>query len=102
MLKTKAEALAKLKELKQYLELQSGQRWRRGRSDWGGEFNSAKSIQWFKDEGIAWEPSAPYTPQQNGKAERSVYTIMSAVRSVMKEKRLAKSSWNEIASAVVS
>lgn len=58
-------------------------------------------IQWFKDNGVAWEPSAPYTPQQNGKAERSMYTIMSAVRSVMAEKQLPKSLWNEIAAAVV-
>lgn len=100
-LKTKSEAFAKLKELKSYLELQSGQQWRRACSNWGGEFNSAKSILWFKNKGIAWELSEPYTPQQNGKDERSMYTIMSAVWSVMEKKRLAKSLWNEIASGVV-
>ena len=100
-LRSKGEAFGELLQLKTYLELQSGKRWRRGRSDWGGEFNSTKSIQWFKDNGVAWEPSAPYTPQQNGKAERSMYTIMSAVRSIMSEKRLPKSLWDEIAAAVV-
>lgn len=43
----------------------------------------------------------PYTPQQNGMAERSMYIIMSAVQSVMAEKQLAKSFWNEIAATVV-
>ena len=88
-LRSKGKAFGELLHPKTFLELQSGKRWRRGRSDWGGEFNSAERTQWFKDNGVAWEPSAPCTPQQNGKAERSMCTFMRAVRSVMAQKQFA-------------
>ena len=98
---SKGEVFDKLLQLKTFLELQSGKRWRRGRSDGGREFNSTKSIQWFKDNRVFWEPSGLYTPQQNGKAERSMHIIMRAIWSVMAKKQLPKSLWHEITADVV-
>ena len=66
----------------------------------GGELRSNAFDAWFKATGIHWEPSAPYTPQQNGKIKRGMYTLMSAVRSVLKEFWLPKKLWDEIVQAV--
>ena len=40
------------------------------RSDRGGEYLSNEFIKFCDDSGIAHQLSAPYTPQQNGLAER--------------------------------
>ena len=56
----------------------------------GGEFRSNAFNVWFKATGIHWEPLAPYTPQQNGKIERGMYSLMSAVRFVFKKFWLLK------------
>jgi len=40
--------------------------------------------------------TAPYTPQQNGVAERKNRTIMNMVRSMLSEKRIPKSFWLEV------
>ena len=66
----------------------------------GGELRSNAFEAWFKITGIHWEPFAPYTSQQNGKIERGMYTLMSAVRSVLKEFCLPKRLWDEIVPAV--
>lgn len=52
---SKREAFGELLQLKTFLELQPGKRWRRGQSDRGREFHLTESIQWFKDNGVAWE-----------------------------------------------
>ncbi len=66
----------------------------------GGELGSNAFDTWFRPTGINWEPSAPYTPQQNSKIERGMYTLMSVVRSVLKEFRLPKGLWDKIVQAV--
>ena len=53
MVRSKAEAFGELLYLKTFLELEAGKRWKRGRSDWRGEFNSVESIQWFKNNSVA-------------------------------------------------
>ncbi len=54
----------------------------------------------FKASGINWEPSAPYNPQQNSKIEHWMYTLMSTVRSVLKEFWFSKGLWDVIVQAV--
>ena len=66
----------------------------------GGELKSNAFDVWFKATGIQWEPSAPYTLQQDGKIKHEMYTLMSAVGSVLKEFRLPKGLWDEIVQAV--
>jgi hypothetical protein len=39
--------------------------------------------------------TAPYTPQQNGVAERKNRTIMNMVRSMLLEKQIPRSFWPE-------
>ena len=73
---------------------------KRLRVDEGGEFRGHKWENWCKETGIKLKPSALYIPQQNGKAERSMYTLMASVRSILKEKKLSKALWPELVKAV--
>ncbi len=52
-------------------------------SDNGGEFVSKKFDDFLHECGIERQTSAPYTPQQNGVAERANSTIMECVRSMI-------------------
>ena len=61
------------------------------RSDVGGEYIDTDVQDWLKEKGIKWEPTAPYTPDQNSKAERHKYTLMSAIRAILAYTRLPKS-----------
>ncbi|GJR01694.1 ribonuclease H-like domain, reverse transcriptase, RNA-dependent DNA polymerase [Tanacetum coccineum] len=54
------------------------------RTDRGGEFTSNEFTQYCKENGIARQLTAPYSPQQNGVVERRNRTIMSTTRCMMK------------------
>jgi len=99
-LKLKSEAHHKLMEFKTLMEKQTDMEVKRLRVDGGGEFRGHKWEDWCKETGIKLEPSAPYTPQQNGKAERSMYTLMAPVHSILKEKKLPRALWAELVKAV--
>lgn len=69
-------------------------------TDGGGEYKSDFD-DYLKEIGISHEVTAPYTPEQNGKAERLNQTIMGPVRALLIHMKLPKSLWAEIAKAVV-
>ena len=51
--------------------------------------------------GISHEVTAPYSPEQNGKANRVNRTIMGPVRAFLAQQKLPKSLQAKIANAVV-
>ena len=53
------------------------------RSDRGREFINRALQTAATDRGIEWEPTAPYTPDQDGKAERMNRTLIQQARSMM-------------------
>ncbi len=53
------------------------------RSDNGGEFVFKKFDTYLTECGIQQQTSAPYSPQQNGVAERANRTIMECARNMM-------------------
>src|SRR5438046_4765000 len=55
----------------------------------------------LKGSGIIHETTAPYSPDQNGVAERANRTIMERVKAVIAEAKLDKRLWMEIADTVV-
>ena len=59
-----------VKEIINYWELQHKLPVKAVRSDRGGEFVNTELHQFFAEKGITHELSAPYTPQQNGEAEK--------------------------------
>ena len=68
----------------------------RVRSDWGGEYRAALENQFLKiclERGIWPEKSAPYTPQQNSKAERAVRSLSETARAMLLHANLDKEYW---------
>ncbi|XBI50024.1 hypothetical protein VPH35_113499 [Triticum aestivum] len=65
------------------------------RSDNGTEFKNYTLDEFLSDEGIKHQYSAPYTPQQNGVAERKNRTLMDAARTMMAEFKSPYKFWAE-------
>jgi hypothetical protein len=65
------------------------------RSDNGGEYTGKEFRNKLLQLGIRHETSAPYTPAQNGVAERSNRTILNAARSVIYSSRVPIRLWAE-------
>jgi len=100
-LKTKGECFEKFKEFKALVETQSEHKIKTFRSDNGGEYISKPFKRFLKDHGIEKQTSTPYTPQQNGVAERANRTIVEMARSMLHAQKLHKSYWAEaVANAV--
>ena len=65
------------------------------RSDNDGEFMSNQFGEFLKKQGIARQTSTPYTPQQNGVAERANRTIVEMARSMLHAQNLSLDLWAE-------
>lgn len=65
------------------------------RTDNGGEYTSTEFENWLLKKGIAHEKSVPYTPEQNGVAERSNRTILDSARSMLHSADLNVELWAE-------
>lgn len=50
---------------------------------------------YLKKEGIIMETTSPYTPQQNGRIERKMRTVMESTRSMMHAMNAPKYLWGE-------
>jgi transposase InsO family protein len=94
-IKAKSECFEKFKEFKTLVENQSELKIKVFRSDNGGEYMSKKFDELLKNEGIARQTSAPYTPQQNGVAERANRTIVEMARSMLHAQNLKLDLWAE-------
>lgn len=94
-LKTKGECLEKFKEFKVLAEKQSEHKIKVFRSDNGGEFISKAFRGYLEKNGIKRQLSTPYTPQQNGVAERANRTIVEMARSMIHAQRLKLEFWAE-------
>ena len=98
----KGQVLEKFKEYKARMENESGQRIKTLRSDNGGEYISGAFKRFLQDHGIRQETTVPYTPQQNGVAERANRTIMEMTRSMIYGAKLVnKGIWGEAVSTAV-
>lgn len=65
------------------------------RTDNGLEFINKDVKELFSDRGITHQRSVPYTPEQNGKAERDNRTLVEAARTMLHAKNLSKQLWAE-------
>ncbi|CAL2255065.1 unnamed protein product [Prunus armeniaca] len=74
LLKTKGEVSSRFQQFYQMVETQFHARIQVLRSDNGGEFLNHDLNQFLQDHGVIHKRSCPYTPQQNGVAERRIDT----------------------------
>jgi hypothetical protein len=65
------------------------------RSDNNTEFKNSKVEDFLDEEGIKHEFLAPYTPQQNGVAERKNHTLIEMVRTMLDEYKTSDQFWAE-------
>jgi len=69
------------------------------RSDNGREYRNADFEHLLKSEGIKHQTSVPYTPQQNGVAERANRTLVEMARCMITESSSPEFLWSEAISA---
>eukprot|EP00249_Psilotum_nudum_P025147 c29390_g1_i1 orf=407-4477(+) len=94
-LKSKDETFVKFREWLAMVERESGSRLMTLRTDRGGEFMSHEFLNFCNQKGIKRHLTAPYSPQQNGVAERKNRTIVEMARSMLHAKDLPHSYWGE-------
>ena len=77
------------------VENQTGQKLKCLRTDNGGEFKSEEFVKFYRECGIRREYKAPYSPEQNGIAERMNRTIQERVVSMLQHSGLSDGFWAE-------
>lgn len=65
------------------------------RSDGGGEYGSNSLKKYFDDHGIVHHRTAPYSPQQNGVAERKNRYLVEMMRCMLADSNMDKVFWGE-------
>ena len=98
--KSSVDVLERFREYKPEVEKQTGKVIKRLRTDGGGEYEKWMGAH-LKGSGIIHETTAPYSPDQNGVAERANRTIMERVRAIITEANLDKRLWMDLADTVV-
>ena len=93
--KHKYEVFHLFKVFKALVENQSGRKLKILRSKNGGEYVKYEFIQYCKDVGIQMQHSIPYTPQQNGVAERKNRSLKEMATCMMEAKTLPPKFWAE-------
>ena len=68
-------------------------------TDGGGEYQK-QMAKFCREAGIHHEVTAPYTPEQNGIAERANRTICERIRAILADTGLLKELWAELARTV--
>eukprot|EP00253_Pinus_taeda_P006039 PITA_06039 len=89
-LKKKSKVFDRFKEFKAFVENQTEKKIKVLRIDNGGEFCSKEFEEFCKKCGIARQNTTPYTPQQNGLAQRMNKTLMGRARNMLSGARLGQ------------
>lgn len=71
------------------------------RSDNGTEFVNEELKVFFEELGIHHQRTVPYTPEQNGCAEREMRTIVESARTMLRSKQIDKKFWAEAVNLAV-
>ena len=71
------------------------------RSDRGGDFSSREFKEFCDKHGIKREYTIPRLPQQNGVVERQNRSVQQMARSMMNERNIAQTYWEEAIHTIV-
>lgn len=99
LMREKSEAPRLIIEYIEKMKTQLGKKPKIFRSDRGTEYMSRNLQEYFKKEGIKFQCTVGYAPEQNGVAERMNRTLVEAVRSMLSDSGMSKSYWGEAVSA---
>jgi hypothetical protein len=91
--KNKYETQQTFKDFTNDVQHQYGQDILMIRSDNSTEFKNYTLNDFLRDEGIHYQYSSPYTPQQNGVAERKYQTLMDMARTMLAEFKSPYKFW---------
>lgn len=91
----KSDVVKTTRDVISVLETQSREKLCKVRTDRGKEYVNAALSEYFKSKGVIHETTAPYTPEQNGAAERLNRTLMERVRAMLSDADLSKDLWAE-------
>ena len=91
----------KFKEWKVMVELQTGWKVKKLRTDNGWEFVKYDFEKFCQSEGIIRHKVVTNTPQQNGLAERMNKTILEKVSCMLVSANLPKKFWGEVVNTIV-
>ena len=94
-MKNKSEVFNKFKEFELCTTNECGLSIGTLRSDNGGEYLSKEFVSYLQSRGIHHELTAPYSPSQNGVAERINRTLMESARAMMGQAGLPERHWAE-------
>ena len=93
LLKLKSELFNTFLAFKAFAEKQSGHRILKLRTDNGRENVNNKFINFCTEHGIQLQHTVPYTPQQNGVAERRNHTLKEMANCMLQSKGLGFNFW---------
>ena len=91
----KHEAISCFKSYMSLVENQLDRKIKVLRTDRGGEYLSTQFKELCDEKGIVHQLTMPYTPQQNGVAERRNRTLLEMVRSMMAQANLPITYWGD-------
>lgn len=98
LLKHKSEAFDKIREYVSFVHNKFGYKPKVLRCDGGGEYSSTGLLKFMKEAGITLQQTAPYSPQQNGTAERKNRSLLEMMRCLLSEAKIDSKYWGEAVS----
>ena len=100
-LKHKDEMFDTFKTYEAWAEHQTGWKLKTIHTDRGSEFLSKEQKRYFQEQGIEHQTSMPYSPQQNGRAERFQQTIINKAESMRHAAGLSDGFWKHAVGTAV-
>lgn len=100
-IKTKDKVKNNIEVFVTWIQNQTGRKLKVVKTDCGLEFTNDDVAEIFAKFGITHETSAPYCPQQNGRAERDIRTIKETARTLLKSAKLPDKLWAEAVACAV-
>lgn len=100
-LKNKSDIFSVFKIFKNRVERETDRKIKILRSDNGGEYINGDFDRFLESEGIRRHLTVPYTPQQNGVAERANRTLVEMARCMLLSSNLPESLWGEAINTAV-
>jgi transposase InsO family protein len=95
LMKNKDESFDMFKKYKTEVENQNDKRMKVLKSDRGGEYFPQEFTNYCEENGLIHQRSAPYTPQQNGVAERKNRILVDMLNVMIISARLSFNLWGK-------